>query len=200
MAEKPEETKEKEAIEREPGSQSESKMRIRAKRNQPLLIALTIILVAGIGLFFVFNQHGIIDDSDGPLTIEDAREESSLLRFSDDTESAIELWADVAKNANDQDELFTAYLEQGFAYYELGRYQEALEAFHKAEMVDGASLDMQRTVYQYMADVNRELGNYQESINYYEKVITKLDKESKLYEADKSGYEQLIEDLKEKIQ
>lgn len=88
------------------------------------------------------------------------------------------------------EEKYDLYFQQGITYESEGNLQAALESYRQAE-----SVTSDRVVSEAIGNVAVLLNDKQLAITYYRKVISQLDKNGVVYEADKESFEAKIRDL-----
>ncbi|MBR4508751.1 MAG: tetratricopeptide repeat protein, partial [Elusimicrobiaceae bacterium] len=90
-----------------------------------------------------------------------------------------------------------AYFYRGQIKYYLKDYQDSLADLTKGIKMLGDYADIE--MYLFRTSVNDALGNYQAAIDDYKTIISKLDKNSDMYDLYKSLYEDQIKEAQEKI-
>jgi tetratricopeptide (TPR) repeat protein len=97
----------------------------------------------------------------------------------------------LAKPGISSEEKYDLYFQRGIVYETEGNLQAALESYKQAE-----SVRANRVVSEAIGNVAVQLNDKQLAIRYYEKVITQLDTNDPVYEADKEAYETKVRELK----
>jgi tetratricopeptide (TPR) repeat protein len=87
---------------------------------------------------------------------------------------------------------FDLYFQQGIVYQTQEKFAQALASYQQAEKVEET-----RSVSEAVAEIAVLLGKTDLAIEYYKKVITQLDENSTVYDADKDAFEAKISSLEE---
>jgi tetratricopeptide (TPR) repeat protein len=87
---------------------------------------------------------------------------------------------------------FDLYFQQAIVYQTQQKFAEALASYQQAEKIEET-----RSVSEAIAEVAVLLGKTDLAIEYYKKVITQLDENNPVYEADKDAFEAKVRGLEE---
>lgn len=169
----------------------------KKKRWVPIVSIVAILVLAGgagVGLRWWQNR----DVADNPKTktgtnrLPERVERIQDLAVNGEYDTARkEITEALAKPGISPSEKYDLFFQQGIVYQSEGNYQAALDSYKQAE-----SVRQNRVVSESIGDVAALLGNKELAIEYYSKVVTQLDTNGPMYDADKEAFEAKVRDLK----
>lgn len=165
------------------------------KKISILIISIAVLIVAGgVTAWFVMSNQKTSNEKDSKnypsKEVVKAAQDAQKLISSGKTDEASKLYDDEIANTSDPYQKARLLLSKAIMIYNKGEYDNALTVAKQAE-----SYDSNESSAAFIAQIYTMKGDKQKAIEYYQKVISLMDKSQPTYESELQYYNDSIKEL-----